>query len=128
MDVKINADVEKSLELICNKIGIAANEVIPHYVKIHKCRAIGELIYGIMLVILPIVILFGCVHIPIKEDYDNYDMISSPEGWKALYYIIKIIVCFITASIGIYNIADSIEEYFAAKGIAISALISQIRD
>lgn len=125
-EIKIDANLNKALELLCEKLGVAATEIIPHYAKVGRMRAIGGIIRGILSVTLPFALFF--IKIPVTAEYVRYGTVHRPEGWMACFLICKIVVCLAFVCGGIVLLTDYFEEFFASEGRAIERLIDQLID
>ena len=49
MDVKISADLNKAIDQLSEKLGMAANEMLPHYTRLFLIRGIVSIISGVVL-------------------------------------------------------------------------------
>ncbi len=126
-EIKIDANLTKMLELLCERIGVTTKEIIPSYARAGRMRAIGGIIRGLLSVSLPWILFL--IVIPIRQDgYDGYGFIKSPEGWEALWMIVKLIVCGVFTAGGISDLTNYFEEMYASKGCAIERLINQLTD
>lgn len=124
-DIKINADLTKSIELLCDKLGLAATEIIPHYTKIYIASAVGAIIRGVLSIILPFCLFL--IKVPINSELDEYSLFPTLESAQAFWLLLKVATCFIFVAVGIWVITINLDELFAAKGKAINELINQIR-
>jgi len=124
-ELKINADLTEAIELLAQKLGLAATEIIPAYARMIFISGISNCIAGLLCIILPFFLFAIKLPIP-TTGYSTYDLISTPEGYKLMFIVLGIGIVIVFVCIGISLIADSMEKIFATKGKAISRLLNQI--
>ena len=112
--IELNADLTQAIEQVANKLGMAANEIIPCYTKLELVRGLSWGIGGLLLTTLP-----------------WFLFLFSPE-WKdgmayGLWWVGRMIFCVITTWSGGFTITDNIKNIVAPKAMAINRLLTQLR-
>lgn len=112
-EVELKADLNQAIEQLADKLGMAANEIIPHYTRLELVKGLSWGIGGVLLATLPwLLFLFS----PEWED----DMA------RGLWWAGRMILCVITTWSGGYTVIDSIENIAAPKAMAINRLLRQV--
>ena len=121
----ITNDISNAIELLSEKLGMAADEILPHYTRLMLVNGIIWIVGGLFFVIVPWLLFL--VEIPMKTSFSTYDVLPSPSAYKTFWLVIRGIFCIITTWAGGYTILDSLENILALKALAISKLLNQIR-
>jgi len=117
-EVKISADLTDAIEKLSEKLGIAADAIIPEYEKNIRINGIVWIIAGIITGVLPWVILPQPFEYHVASSYDV--------DWGMTYSAIRWIACIGMTFIGFYISMSYIENLITSKAIAINRLMNQI--
>ena len=109
--IEINADLNKAIDQLAEKLGVAASEIIPHYTRMMFMAGIANFIAGILVVILPLLLF-----------------VVYPQIWESseIFIGIRLLFCIVMAICGGYKMANWFESVMAPQALAISKLINQI--
>ena len=118
-DVKISADLSEAIEKISDKLGIAANAIIPEYVKQIKLNGFVWIVGGALLVILPWILMPG----PFEWEASR----SYAINWKGLYNVVRWVILLGLTWSGIAEVLGNIENIVTPKAMAINRVLNQLR-
>ena len=109
-EIKITADFNKALELLCEKIGIASDKILPHYIKSQRIRGVSLFVGNMLEIILPWLLF-----------------LHNPNSYNDLWLIGKSIICILFTYDGITDITNIIQKIFCPEADAIVKLLSDLQ-
>jgi len=118
-DIKISADLTEAIEKVSDKLGIAANAIIPEYIKNYKLNGLVWVLGGFLLAIFPWLLM------PAPFEFkpaDSYDI-----NWGNIYSVVRWAICLILTWAGIHTVLDNIQNIFTSKAMAINRILNQLR-
>jgi len=119
-DIKISADLTEAIEKLSEKLGIAADAIIPEYERQFRLNGIVWCIGGLILAVIPWFILPSSVNLEaINNSSDQYYC-------ECVYIIARWGMCLGLAWGGGHCFFSYIENLYAAKAMAIRNLLNQI--
>jgi hypothetical protein len=112
-NIKVNADLNRAIDQLAEKLGIAAEEIIPHYTKILFAGGVARFTAGFLLATLPYLLF-----------------LFYPEVWEAneIFIGVRLAFCIIMTICGVTQMANWFENIIAPQGEAISQLINELRN
>jgi len=110
-NVRLSMDVNRAIDQIAKGLGIAANEILPHYEKLLFFQGIFNVLGGLLFATLPYLLF---VLYPIQF-----------QG-SLIFVIIRLCFCLTMSIIGFMRIFKWAENIFAPRAEAISTLIQDI--
>lgn len=122
-EVKIKADLEKTIELLAEKLGLAAEEIVPYYTKLMLINGIVWAVGGAIMAVLPWAVFWPITLPQGVEGIPNYSVLE-PLVYASCGF--KWIICIAFTWGGGYTIFNYIENLLAPKALAIQKLIGQI--
>jgi len=117
-DVKISADLSDAIERLSEKLGLAADAIIPQYTKNIFVNGIGWILGGIAMIVLPWVIFYP----PVPVGFEGYDA----ELGEVLLIGLKWGLILGGTWGGAYCVLDNLRKAITPKAEAISHLLNQI--
>ena len=117
-EIKID-DLSSAIETLAKSLGMAAEEIIPYYVKLEVIRGILWTFGGLLLVVLPF-ILFYPIPPPNWAECREVNLLIGGA------YALKWAICIGSPWGGAYTMFENIDKLIAPKALAISKLINQV--